>query len=245
MGKKIGIALAVVVICAIGAAIYVSTQLDTVIADAIESYGRATTGTDVSVGGVDIALTNSSGKLGNLTIDNPAGFETDYFLRVKDIDVSLDLGSLASAVPIVREVVVDEAHLNAEQRDDATNLTEIQRHMTGAQGTDATSQPNEQGRVIIDRFRLTNARMTLTSELLSKPEDVELENVVVEGIGRGSGGATYDEATEAVLTPILAAARTAVQKRLGEAAADAAREEVREEVQEKASERLKELLDKE
>jgi hypothetical protein len=223
----------------------VSTQLDTVVADAIESYGRATTGTDVSVGGVAIALTDTSGKIGNLTIDNPAGFETGYFLRVKDIDVALDLGSLPSAVPVVREVSVDGAHLNAEQRGDVTNLTEIQRHMTAAEGANATSEPGDQGRVIIDRFRLTNARVTLTSELLSKPEDIELENVVVEGIGRSNGGATYDEATEAVLTPILAAARAAVQKRLGDAAADAAREEVREEVHEKASEKLKELLDKE
>ncbi len=241
MGKKIGIALAVVVICAIGAAIYVSTQLDAFVAAAIETHGRAMTGTDVSVGGVDIALTESRGKLGNLTIDNPDGFETDYFLRVKDIDVSLDLSSLSSAVPVVREVIVDAAHLNAEQRGDATNLTEIQRYMTAADRAGATAKPSAQGRVIIDRFRLTNGRVTLTSDVLSKPEDIELEDVVVEGIGRSTGGATYDEASEAVLAPILQAARAAVQSRLRDEAVDAAREEI----EEKASDKLKELLDRE
>jgi uncharacterized protein involved in outer membrane biogenesis len=225
--------------------VYVSTQLDPFVAGLIESYGRETTGTDVRVGGVDIALTAGNGKVGDLTIGNPSGFDTDYFLRVNDIDLSLDLASLGSAVPVVREIVVDGAHLNAEQRGDATNLTEIQSYMTRSGEAAPSSEPAEPGRVIINQFRLTNGRVTLTSELLSKPEDIELEDVVVNGIGRDSGGATYDEATEAVLTPILGAARAAVQSRLQDAAADAAREEVEEEVQEKASERLNELLNRE
>jgi hypothetical protein len=240
MRKQIGIALAVVVICAIGAVVYVTTQVDTFVADAIKTYGRATTGTDVGVGGVQIALTEGRGRIGDLTIGNPNGFDTDYFLRVNDVDLSLDLGSLRTPVPIVREVVVDGAHLNAEQRGDTTNLAEIQRFMT-ASSEAAPQQAGEPGRVIIDRFRLTNGRVTLTSELLSKPEDLELEDVVVQGVGRSSGGATYDAATEAVLTPILGAARAAVQERVRDAAADAAREEV----EERASERLKELLEKE
>jgi hypothetical protein len=241
MRKKIGIAVAAVAICAIGAGVvYVSTQVDSFVADAIETYGRTTTGTDVSVGGVNLALTEGRGKVGNLTIDNPDGFDTGYFLRVQDIDLSLDLGSLSSSAPIVREVVVDGAHLNAEQRGDVTNITEIQSYMTRSDDA-APAEPAARGRVIIDRFRMTNGRVTLTSDLLNKPEDLELDDVTVDGIGRSSGGATYDEATEAVLTPILGAARAAVQRRLRDAATDAAREEV----QEKASERLKELLDRE
>jgi hypothetical protein len=241
MRKTIGIAIAAIAICAIGAVVYVATQLDAFVADAIENYGRATTGTDVSVGGLDIALTEGRGNVANVTIDNPKGFDTRYFLRVNDVDLSLDLGSLGAAVPIVREVVVNGAHLNAEQRGDETNVTELQRFM--AQSGEVASPPpaGEAGRVIIDRFRLTNARMTITSEALSKPEDVALADVVVEGIGRSSGGATYDEATEAVLTPILGAARTAVQQRLRDAAVDATREEVKE----RASERLNELLERE
>jgi hypothetical protein len=137
--------------------------------------------------------------------------------------------------------VVDGAHLNAEQRGDATNVTQIQRYMTQPDTGATTAQPREQGRLIIDRFRLTNGRVTLTSDLLSKPEDLALDDVVVEGIGRSSGGATYSEATEAVLNPILRAARAALQNRLRDAAGDAARDEVKK----KASERVQELLNRE
>jgi hypothetical protein len=142
-------------------------------------------------------------------------------------------------VPIIREVLVDDAHLNAEQRGDSTNLTDIERYMSKADKTaDQSGAPEP--RIIIDRFRLTHGRVTLTSELLSHPEELELGDVVVDNIGRSSGGATYGEATEAVITPILEAARTAVQARLKDAAAGAARQEL----EERATDKLKGLFER-
>jgi hypothetical protein len=249
MGKKvIFAATAVIVVAAAVAVTFFLNRLDGAVGDYIERYGRAATGTDVSVGGVDIALTAGTGTLSRLTIDNPDGFDTDYALRIDDSRLTLDLGSVASDVPIVTEVLLDGAHLNAEQRGDATNLTEIQRYMNGSSGEPPPDADTEEGRIIIDRFRLTNARVTLTSDYLGEPEELPLRDVVVDGIGRSAGGATYAEATEAILDPILAAARSAVQERLRNAAADAAREEIREEADEakqEAGERLKELLERE
>jgi hypothetical protein len=98
----------------------------------------------------------------------------------------------------------------------------------------------EEGRIIIDRFRLTHGRVTLTSEYLGKPEDLALDDVVVNGVGRSSDGATYGEATEAVLTPIVRAARSAAEGRLREAAAGRAREEI----EDAASKKLEKLLEK-
>jgi hypothetical protein len=197
-------------------------------------------------------LTTGRGTLSRLEIGNPDGFETDYALRIEDINLAVDVGSVASDVPVLTEVVLDEAHLNAEQRGEATNLTEIQSYMSRSSGEPPPDAEAEEGRIIIDRFRLTNARVTLTSEYLSEPEELPLEDVVVNGIGRSSGGATYAEATEAILSPILASARTAVQARLRSAAGEAAREELQEELQEEvdeveqeAGEKLKELLDRE
>ncbi len=240
MGKKIVVvAVGVVVVVIVAAVLLVGSHLDRYVDQAIEDYGRATTGTDVSLGSVDLAPTKGTGELKRLTIDNPPGYATPYALRIDDIKLTLDLGSLATNVPVVKEVVVDSAHLNAEQRGDSTNLTDIEHNMGKASGS-ASAAPEEQGKVIIERFRLTNGRVTLTSELLSHPEDLALEDVVVQGVGRSTGGATYDEATAAVLNPILAAARTAVEKRLKEAAAGAARDEVKK----KAADRLKGLLDR-
>ena len=231
-----GVAAALVV--AIVAVLLILGRLDRDVASAIEEYGSATTGTDVSVGGVDIAVTKGRGEIDRLTIGNPQGFSTDYAVRLNNVRLAVALSSLTSKVPIVSEAVVDGAQFNVEQRGDVTNLTSIKHHMTQAEEP-ATTTPEEEGRIAIDRFRLTNASVTLTSELLKRPETIELEDVVVQGIGR-NGGATYGEATEAVLTPILAAARSAAHARLRQGATDAAREEV----EKKASKKLKELLDR-
>jgi len=240
MAKRIALIAVVVVLAVVGGAVwFASTQIDRLVASAVEDWGRATTGTQVDVGSVNIEATQGHGRLARLTIGNPPGYETPYALRIDDIDLTFDLGSLAS-VPVVREVVLDGVHLNAEQRGDAMNLTDLQRTMSKGDASASSVPAEEQGKIIIDRFRLTHGRVTLTSELLHEPEDIELADVVVERVGRTSGGATYDEATEALLTPILRAARAAVEDRLKSAAGDAARDEV----QKKASERLKDLLDR-
>jgi hypothetical protein len=244
MLKKIVLgAIGLLVIVVAVAVFFAVDELDSVVADAVKTYGRAVTGTDVDAGGVEIALTEGRGKLARLTVDNPPGYETDYAVLVDDVEVSLDLRSLSSGVPVVTELLLDDAHINAEQLGDATNLTDIQRYANQA-SPDSAAPAEDAGRIIIDRFRLTNARVTVTSELLSKPEELPLEDIVVTGIGRDAGGASYGQAAEAMLAPILAAARSAAQARLQSEAAGAVREKLEEEIEEEAGDKLRELLDR-
>jgi hypothetical protein len=250
---RAGVVIAVLIAVALATAValrYGARRLDGVVAETVERYGRAVTGTDVDVGGVDLALTAGRAELSDITIDNPAGYETDYAVHVDRANVALDVGSVADDVPVVEELTLDGAIIHVEQREAATNLTDIQRHATAApaEPPDSAAEP---GRIIIERFTLTNARVQLTSKYLAEPEDLALRDVVVEGIGRGLGGVTYAAAAEAMLSPVLAAAREAASERLRTAAADAAeaaaREEVQEEtdeVREEINERLDELLDR-
>jgi hypothetical protein len=103
-----------------------------------------------------------------------------------------------------------------------------------------------------------NASVLVSSEHLSTPEELPLRDIVVENIGSTAGGATYSEAAEAMLMPVLAAARSAAAERLrsaaGEAVSEAAREELEEESSElrertddarlEVSEKVEELLDR-
>jgi autotransporter translocation and assembly factor TamB len=227
MGKRILVGLiAVVVLAAAGVTWLVMSKGNEFVASAIETYVSAATGTSVSVGSVELALTQGRGDVKGLTIGNPPGYSSSYFLKVDDIKLTLDLSSLAGRVPVVKEAVVEMAHLNAEQHGQTTNLTDIEQRITGPAASKPKPQPaaKDEGRVIVDRFRLTHGSVTLTSDLLKHPEDLALADVSIDGIGRASGGVTYDQAAEAVLDPILSAARTAVETRLRKAAEDAARD---------------------
>ena len=131
MSKKVILGLGVVVVAAIVVAIaMVASRLGGIAGRIIEDYGSATTGTAVSVRSVDVEPTRGRGEVKDLTIANPPGFNTAYALKIDDIELALDLKSLRGAVPVVREVVVDDAHLNAEQRGETTNLTDIERYMS-------------------------------------------------------------------------------------------------------------------
>lgn len=230
-------AILVVILALIGLATavalrYGAGRLDGAVASAIERHGSALTGTSVDVAGVDLALRAGRVDLAGLTVGNPRGYDTDYAVRIGSAAVELDVGSLAGAVPVIEELVLDGALINAEQRSAASNLTDIQQHATGSPGEAPAGEP---GRIIVERFRVRNARVLLTSEHLRTPEELPLRDVVVENIGSATGGVTYSEAAEAMLLPVLAAARSAAAQRLRVAAVDAvssaAREELDEETQ--------------
>jgi hypothetical protein len=235
---------------------YGAGRLDSIVASTVERYGGEVTGTDVDVDGVELALTAGRAHFAGLTVDNPQGYKTDYAVRVGTATVALDIGSLAGDVPVVKDLTLDGALINAEQRDAAMNLTDIQKHATADSGDASAGEP---GRIVVERFRLRNGRVLVTSDRLSKPEELTLGDVVVENIGSASGGATYSEAAEAMLMPVIAAARTAAVERLrtvaGEAVSQAVREELDEESpglrenadeeREKLSEKVEGLLDRE
>ena len=236
------ILIAILVVIGLAVAIglrYGAGRLDSVVASTVERYGSALTGTNVDVDGVELALAGGRASFTGLTVGNPRGYETDYAVRVGSAAVEIDVGSLAGDVPVIEELVLDGALINAEQREAASNLTDIQKHATASSGEPTAREP---GRIVVERFRVRNARVLVSSEYLDTPEELPLRDIVVDGIGSATGGATYSEAAEAMLLPVLAAARSAATERLRDAAGDALSDAAREELDEE-SQRLQEETD--
>jgi hypothetical protein len=238
-------AILVVVLALIGLATavalrYGAGRLDGAVASAIERHGSALTGTRVDVDGLDLALSAGRVDLAGVTVANPRGYDTDYAVRIGSAAVELDIGSLAGEVPVIEELLLDGALINAEQRAAASNLTDIQQHATTTSSDEAPA--GDPGRIVVKRFRVRNARVLLTSEHLRTPEELPLRDVVVENIGSATGGVTYSEAAEAMLLPVLAAARSAATERLRVAAVDAVSDAAREELDEEAQ-RLRQEAD--
>lgn len=229
-----GIALAAAVLVVAAVLLFVS-RADRYIVGAVESYGEAATGTRVRLGGANASLTEGRATLSRLTVGNPDGFDEPTALEIDDIDLRIELGSVARDVLVINEVLVDGARLYAEQHGERNNLAEM-LDRTGSDEPEPT--PEDEGRIIIDRFRLAGGRIQLTADQLDSAQSVDLDDVSMQDIGRSAGGITYSEATDVILEAIFAAARTAVRDRLQEAAGDAVRREVEDEVRDRLGEEL-------
>lgn len=238
--SKVLLGLSILAAVVIAAGIYVSRRLNPTVADLVESYGAEATGTRVRVGAVDVSLRDSRATLKGFVIDNPPGYSTPYLLRIDEIDVQLDVASLARPAIVLRDVALKGATLEAEQHGTSSNLTEVLDHVEHAGGT-TPAQPSaaaEPGtKLIVDRFRLTDGRVRLTSDALSGPQSIDLADVTARDVGRAEGGLDLTATADALLRPILAAARDAVRGRLQKAAGDAAKSKL----EDAARKRLEEL----
>ncbi|HEX5420891.1 MAG TPA: hypothetical protein VFY39_12900 [Gammaproteobacteria bacterium] len=236
-GAVIGLVVLALILTFVG--LYVTGRFTPTIIAAIESYGEQATGTNVQLQDADISLTQSQGTLSGLTIASPQGFGARPALAVDKILVDLDLGSLVGRVATVNDVSITGATLNVEQMGTRNNLKELLDHLE-QQDTGAAPKSSEpEQRVIIDHFKLSGGKITLTSDLFKGEQMIDLPDVVVNDVGRAAGGIGFSEAASQLLTPILQAAQTAVEQKLKNAATESAKEKAEESAKKKLQDQLK------
>ena len=169
--------------------------------------GSDITGTKVSLSGVTISLQEGEGTLSGLSIANPAGFEGGDAFTLATIKLGLDLASINSNPIVIKQILVDGAAINFIKTASGSNLQTILDNVNsgGSAGDDsaAADDGGEETKLIIDDFRFTNAKMSLSVEGLGELQAVTIPDVVQKGIGRSDNGATPAEAANEMLEPIL------------------------------------------
>ena len=204
MGKRILLGLiAFVVLAAAGVAWLVMSKGNEIVASAIETYGSSATG--AARARRDGRRLNSRARRHQEPHNRqPGGLFERVFPADRRHQAHDRLGvSRGPRAGHQRSIGRSRALECRATRPNDRNLTDIERRITGP-ATASKPRPQaaakDDGRIIIDRFRLTHGRITLTSDLLKHPEELaELADVSIDGIGRASGGVTYEQAAEAVL----------------------------------------------
>ncbi|MGD8733207.1 MAG: hypothetical protein PVI08_01890, partial [Gammaproteobacteria bacterium] len=95
-GKTIVTGIVVLVAIAAFGVYWLASNLDSIVAGAIEKAGSQATGVPVAVSGVSISLKEGSGEIRGLTVGNPPGFDSDYALKLGSISMTIDTGSIRS-----------------------------------------------------------------------------------------------------------------------------------------------------
>jgi len=241
--KALGWIIGLVVLLIAGIGVYVVLNSGALLERAIETYGTRYLGAPVSVGGVNVAITEGSAGIDELVIDNPSEFSGPAAFRLGNISATLDTQQISSELVVLKNVSIDGAEINLLAEGRNTNLKALMDHLDREIG--ATDQAEETGtasevKLIIDRFSFTNATASVDSDVLGQAS-VTLPDINLSDIGRQSNGATVGQALKQILDPIV----RAVTRRMVEQGVDleGARERLEQNLRDKAGERLSEGLD--
>ncbi|MHC4872003.1 MAG: hypothetical protein ACYTFY_09170 [Planctomycetota bacterium] len=209
MAKKIVIVVVVVLILVVacfGTLGYMAlSSLDKVIESGIETVGPEITGTDVKVESVSISPMSGVAQIKGFIVGNPEGYKTEHAFKLGKVLVSIDIKSLATDVPHIRDFVIEGTQVTWEGSLRGSNLTKIQRHVESFVGTgeEEEEEDEKEQKVIIDHFLVKDTSVLLSMTMLQgKGKTLNLPDIELNDIGKAEGGATTKDIVGEV-TPIL------------------------------------------
>jgi uncharacterized protein involved in outer membrane biogenesis len=250
--KKIGkvlIALGVIGVLLAAAVFYLLSDIDRIVAGAIEKYGSNATGTSVKVSSVRIQLREGAGSISNLSVGNPGGFSTPKAVSLGNIAIALDTGSVTKDPMVIEKISVSAPRITYEiNKSGSANINEIKKNVDAfirkttaaveGRGPAGKGAGEEGKKLIIRSLVIEGGKIAIQVAALSgKPLSASLPRMELKNVG-GKGGSTPSEIAGQVLGPLLnqvalAASRAGIGQYLGKDVG-----EVRKALEEKAREKL-------
>lgn len=222
--KKILIGIAAVVVIAVVAVFVLYSNIGSIIKAAVEEVGTRATKATVTLREVDLSATSGEGTLSGFTVGNPAGYRTASAMRLGEVKVKVDVGSITGDTVVINEVVIAGPQITYELGGAAgSNLQTIQKNVDeyagagqGGASTPAGGQPpkSEGGKkLIIENLYVRDGRIGVSAAFLAGQQmDVALPAIHLKDIGKDKGGATPAEVADQLMTAITASAANAVSK---------------------------------
>lgn len=239
--KKVIIAVIIVVLLIVVAAVLFFSNINSLIAKAIEKNGSNVTQTNVSVSGVDISIREGRGSIKGLRVESPSGFDARDAFSLDDITIDIDVQSLREDPIVIDEIRIKAPIINVEiTKTGGSNIEKIRENVK-AYSAGSTGDGEESGgrtkRIRIKQFVFEKGRVTVDASAIGLEEStVVLPEIRLSDIG-GTGGAPPDEIARIILA-------TVAKKVSSEIAGSQLDRLVKEKLGDSVTEKAKGLLDK-
>lgn len=187
----IGIAILFTIILAVS--YFATGSLNRMVKGAIEVYGSEASGTQVSVGKVEITLATGEGIVDDLQVRNAAGFTDRDIFRLGRIVIKLDTDTLMDNPVVLDELTVRAPTVHYEIDDSGSSNLDVLRKNLSAGGSGKNAD-NDEFRMIIRKLIMEDGRASVRIAALGEREQsVRLPSVQLTDVGKKSGGATAAE----------------------------------------------------
>lgn len=205
MKKAILIIFVTVILAAVAGVYYLYTNLDSLVAAAIEKYGSQATQTAVQVRNVNIRPAEGSATIGGLTVANPQGYSTPHAFTLSDIGTRVDFKNSSRDRIVIDEITIDNPEIFYEiNQDRKTNLIELKNNISGDQPATAEREtsPAEQPNLIVRRLSFTGGNVHAVIAPLDKQYELQLPAIRMTDLG-GKNGAPPAEIARQILNQLL------------------------------------------
>ena len=206
--KIVGGLLAVVIVAIVGVVVFIYSNLDSIVKDAVEEYGPRYTGVSVNLAKVELSPENGEGKLSGLVVGNPAGYKTDSAFRLGSISVNIDISSLTSDTIVIKSIVIDKPDITYEFGEGGSNVDVIGKNVEKAAGGSGAKEEKESDgpgkKMIIESLVVSNGNVSVSHPMLQgKKMGSGLPTIRLKDIGKDSkDGATPAEVVDKVMDAI-------------------------------------------
>ena len=203
--KKVAL-VAIVAIAVIAVVVfYVASNLDSLIAKAIEKHGGEVTQTRVSVAGVKISLREGRGSIAGLEVESPDGFSARTAFSLGDIVLDIDIESVREDPVVIEEIRIRAPVVNAEiTKTGGSNIEELRKRIQdyGAGTGEGGGSGEEAKRIRIERFVFEEGRVEIDPTALGiEKRTLVLPEIRLADVG-GAKGAPPDEIVKIILTAV-------------------------------------------
>jgi len=222
--KKILIGgLLFVVVGVVAALFYVSSNLNSLVVQAVETFGKPVTQTEVKLEKSDISFLSGEGSLHGLFIGNPAGYKGSSSFELGAIKVALDSETIADDVVVIKSIDISAPMVTYEPGGAAgSNLQQLMNNVDafaakagGGKGKAAPaeeSQAQQEGgsKIVISRVTITGGKIKIVTPLSSEGLSAPLPKIELTDVGKDKGGISAADAFKMVMEKVVAASSGAV-----------------------------------
>ena len=222
MKKKIIIFVVLALILVIaGTAVYVLTNLNSIVKAAIEMYGSQATKTAVRVSSVKIKLRNGEGAVLGLKVANPSGYSFSSIITLDNIAVRIEVNSITSTSIVIDNILISGPEVFYEMKESGTANVDVLKKNLKLSGSPSEEQPKKSSKD--KEIKLTVRKLVFEkgkvhvriAKLVDKPYTVELPRLELTDIGK-HGGATPAEIARIMATALAEETAKAVARTQGE-----------------------------
>lgn len=201
--KKVLIIFVAVVVLIVAGVVYMLSNIDSLVAKAIEKHGSEVTQTSVSVSGVELSLSEGRGSIKGLSVESPDGFDVREAFSLGNITLDIDIQSLRGEPIIIDEIRVSAPVVNVEVKETgASNIDELRKNVEASVGGNSSGGSDSEGKdkkIRIRHFVFEEGSIEVDASAMGlEKRTVTLSEIRLDDIG-GADGATPDEITKIIL----------------------------------------------